>query len=400
MSSHDTDAAPLQFNLFDVESAYATAGGGLSNEQLYRALERNAGASSGSIDHQPKRLGVNEVKRAVRWHQQTLKQAGVIEKTGSLRGHWRLTDHGKIKLREHVGETAIIAFSSSLGCAIWGRCEDVFASIDVPITLCVTSPPYMLRASRAYGNVKGEQAYIDFIVASLEPIVRRLKPSGSIALNISNDIFEHKSPARSLYRERLVLALHERLGLHKMDELIWFNASKAPGPTYWASITRQQLNVGWESIYWFSPNPRECASNNRRVLQPHTERHRKYLESGVRDDKEYGDGAYRRRATSYPPSSGRIPKNVLEFGHSCSSQRAYKAHARASGLPAHGAPMPLKLAKFLVEFMSAEQDLVVDPFGGSLTVGLAAEQTNRRWISTEIMLDYLEGAKSRFGLVA
>jgi hypothetical protein len=46
---------------------------------------------------------------------------------------------------------------------------------------------------------------------------------------ISNDIFIAKSPARSLYRERLVLALHDRLGLWKMDELIWENKSKPQG---------------------------------------------------------------------------------------------------------------------------------------------------------------------------
>lgn len=387
---------PLQFSLLDVKAAYATSDKELSNEQLYACLEHSGGLPAGAIDAQPKKLGVNETKRAIRWHQQTLKQAGVIEKTGSLRGHWNLTSYGKTQLREHAGKAAIVGFSTELGVAIWGRCQDVFASIEVPITLCVTSPPYMLNTARAYGNVKGEQAYIDFIVETLEPIVKRLKKSGSIALNVSNDIFESKSPARSLYRERLVLALHDRLGLHKMDELIWFNASKPPGPTYWASITRQQLNVGWEAIYWFSPSPKDCLSDNRRVLQPHSPKHQKYLESGFRDEKVYCDGAYQRRKSSYPLTTGRIPKNVLSFGHACSSQQDYKRKAKAAGLPAHGAPMPLKLAKFLIEFLSREQDLVVDPMGGSMTTGLAAEQTNRRWISSEIMLEYVMGAKHRF----
>lgn len=59
-------------------------------------------------------------------------------------------------------------------------------------------------------------------------------------------------------------------------------------------------------------------------------------------------------------------------------------------------PMPLELAKFLVQFLSEPGDLVVDNFAGSFTTARAAELLGRRWLSTEVMLEYMMGAATRF----
>jgi DNA modification methylase len=215
---------------------------------------------------------------------------------------------------------------------------------------------------------------------------------------ISNDIFLPHSPARSLYRERLVLALFDRLGLYKMDELIWENRSKAPGPYQYASKARTQLNVVYEPIYWLTNDPSKVRSSNQRVLQAHTEKHLKLIAEGGENRKvTSSDGAYRIKPGSYAnPTEGRIPRNILTYGHRCKHQAAYKRFAQQHGLPSHGAPMPLKLASFLVEFLSEPGDLVADPFGGSLTTAHAAELLGRRWLTTECMVEYLAGGSGRF----
>lgn len=151
-------------------------------------------------------------------------------------------------------------------------------------------------------------------------------------------------------------------------------------------------------IYWLTNDPKHLRSDNRRVLQAHSDRHLKLIQQGGEQrSASFSDGAY----TIHPgrfgnPTPGKIPRNVLTFGHACRDQRAYKEAARAAGLPAHGAPMPLSLASFLVEFLSAPGDLVVDPWGGSFTSAKAAELLGRRWLSTEIMLQYVLGGAIRF----
>jgi site-specific DNA-methyltransferase (cytosine-N4-specific) len=259
-----------QLNLFDaVTDAFVASPNHVTTQSLYAKVAMSTGADIQS------RLPIgsaqtlrNPAEREIRWIQQTLKQLGLAERIPSERGAWRLTATGKQKLTPAASGQLMLACSTRLGLAIWGNHQDVFSRLDLPITLCLTSPPYALAKPRAYGGPTREE-YVDFVCDALEPIVRNLRPGGSIALNISNDIFEPKSPARSLYRERLAIALYERLGLHKMDELVWENPSKPPGPTYWSSIKRFHLTSTWEPVLWFSNDPVNVIADNRRVLVPH-----------------------------------------------------------------------------------------------------------------------------------
>ena len=96
------------------------------------------------------------------------------------------------------------------------------------------------------------------------------------------------------------------------------------------------------------------------------------------------------------PTEGRIPRNLFTVPHRCPSQRELRALAKHTGLPCHGATMPLELAKTLVEFLTAPGHLVVDLFGGWGTTAVAAETTGRRWVIAEKMLAYVRGAAERF----
>ena len=410
-STHHTPrpaASGEQIRLFDFLECYAQ-GAPISNEQAYTQLGRRESipeeawnqrqpiGKSGQL-HSP-------LKRQCRWWQQSLKQLGLLEKVEGARGLWRLTEAGRARVNASKQDELVpappgvvmLGFSTDLGIALWGDCKDVFSEIDEPVHLVITSPPYPLARPRAYGNPT-QAEFVDWLCRCLEPVVERLVPGGSICLNISNEIFEPGSPARSLYRERLVLALHDRLGLHKMDEIIWHNPSKAPGPLQWASLARVQLNAAWEPVYWFTNDPHRVLSDNRRVLQPHTEAHKRLIErGGERRTGSYGDGANRVRPGAFAaPTEGRIPRNVFSVPHRCPSQREVRALAKRTGLPCHGATMPLELAKTLIEFLTAPDHLVVDLFGGWGTTAVAAETTGRRWVIAEKMLAYVRGAAERF----
>lgn len=228
--------------------------------------------------------------------------------------------------------------------------------------------------------------------------MKNLLPGGSIALNITNDVFIPGTPARSMYPERLVLALHDRLQLFRMDSMIWADSSKAPGPIAWASKKRVQLHFGYEKIIWLTNDPMQVFSNNQRVLQPHSPRQRKLIAKGGESRTgTYGDGANVISPGAFGrPTDGRIPTNVLAFGHRCHSQNELRKYAKATGLPAHGATFPLSLARFLVEFLTEPGQLVVDQFAGWFSGPLAAEMTGRRWLASERMLQYVEAARFRF----
>lgn len=232
----------------------------------------------------------------------------------------------------------------------------------------------------------------------MEPIVANLAPGGSLILNVSNDIFEVGSPARSTYMERMIIALEDRMGLKLMDRIPWVNFSKAPGPIAWASKKRFQLNVGWEPLIWMTNDPHRVRANNQRVLQPHSERQLKLIAAGgEKRAASFADGAYSLHPGSFAnPTEGRIPRNVLHYGHSCADHRQYRRDAERLGLPTHGAPFPKKMIKFLIRYLTEPGDLVVDNMAGKLTTAMAAEELDRTWLVTEWMWDFVRGAAERF----
>lgn len=381
-----------------VKQAYANAGGELDNEALYQAMGLDVETRQEKAPVGRSGQKHNLHARKVRWFQQTLKKAKILERIPGQRGHWRMTPEAMGEERTATPGIALVAFSTKLGVAIWASWKDVFPLLDEPIHCLITSPPYPLAKPRNYGNPKIDE-YTDFITEALEPIVKNLVPGGTICLNVSADIFEPGLPARSLYRERLVLALCDRLGLYKLDELVWASGSKPPGPIAWASKERMMLNVGWEPVYLFTNDPRASIANNRRVLKPHTPRQQRLIERGGESRMvENSDGAYKVKPGSYGNQTlGAIPKNVLQFGHACRSQQSVKASARQRGLQTHGAPFPLALADFLVRYLTEPGQLVVDNMSGTITVGEAAEINDRRWICTERIWDHIAAGAARFG---
>lgn len=389
----------MQLNLFDaVRTAYSS--GALTNEELYQKLTADGVIASEDLNTLS-RIGRAQAKhsctkRRIRWIQQSLKQIGAIE-PAKVRGLWRMTDNARNELTPAQPKMVLLGFSTNLGMALWASCESVFPHLNEPISLMLTSPPYPLHTPRNYGNPT-ESQYVDWLCGVLEPIVKNLVPGGSIVLNVSNDIFISKSPARSLYRERLVLALNERFGLQKLDELIWHNPCKPPAPIEWACKRRFQLAVAYEPIYIFTNDPLSSLANNQRILEPHTEQHMALMRAGgEKIARTNGDGSQVVRAGSYGvETKGRIPRNILNFPHRCKDQNAYKSHCKQVGLPSHGASMPLELAVKLVKYLTEPGDLVVDPCAGSLTSGKASELTGRRWLVTDKIREYVMGGSSRF----
>lgn len=391
-----------QLELFEhVGGAFAQPiDGRLTIKEVYRMAAGRAGVPSDALEpltpvgQRGERR--NRIKHRIRSHIDSLKSLGLIKRVDGERGVWELTEAGRHKLRKVRGDASVLGYSTALGVAIWTDAHRVFSHLTgEPIFLALTSPPYPLKVQRAYAAPSSDQ-YIDFICHHFDPIVRELAPGGSVVLNVG-DVFEDHSPAKSTYIEELTLAMKKRFGLHLMNRIIW-DSNKPPTPTEYSSKKRVQLNEGYEFCLWFTNDPKKCASDNRRVLEPHTERHKAFVEKGgVRVERVNGDGAHRQRIGGYSkPTEGRIPRNIWRIGNRCDSQRAYKARARELGLAAHGAAFPLELARKFVRFLTEVDQLVVDPFFGSNTTGLAAELEGRPWIATEIHYDYVRGSAERF----
>jgi site-specific DNA-methyltransferase (cytosine-N4-specific) len=70
---------------------------------------------------------------------------------------------------------------------------------------------------------------------------------------------------------------------------------------------------------------------------------------------------------------------MLRLGNNAANDD-YTNACKQSGVKIHPARFPAALPAFFIKFLTAPNDLVVDPFAGSNTAGAAAEALDRHWI--------------------
>ena len=87
---------------------------------------------------------------------------------------------------------------------------------------------------------------------------------------------------------------------------------------------------------------------------------------------------------------------MLVLGNNAAND-VYTKRCKETGIKIHPARFPAALPEFFIKFLTNEGDVVVDPFAGSNTAGFVAEKLDRRWIAMELIGEYLEASKFRFG---
>lgn len=100
---------------------------------------------------------------------------------------------------------------------------------------------------------------------------------------------------------------------------------------------------------------------------------------------------------SIPPNfiDDDTPSDVLKMGNNAAND-GYTKKCKASGVKIHPARFPMQLPEFFIKMLTDEGDIVLDPFGGSMTTGAVSESLNRRWIGIDTVEEYLDGALFRF----
>nr|WP_258168936.1 winged helix-turn-helix domain-containing protein [Salmonella enterica] len=119
---------------------YAASESPLTNDELYREVQRKTGMSDAEL-HELKEFGSDKtrtsgVKHKVRWFQQTLRQAGVIERVPEKRGVWRYASKTKTNLHESWEKLCVVGFSTSLGASVFGNAYAFFSNLTEQIHLC------------------------------------------------------------------------------------------------------------------------------------------------------------------------------------------------------------------------------------------------------------------------
>lgn len=348
---------------------------------------------------------------------------------------------GRIKLMpldEESKSHACPVYSTTLGDMWHGDAIDVMRTLDdESVDLVLTSPPFALTRSKEYGN-EPEDEYVDWFRPFAKEIQRVLKTTGSLVVDLGG-AFKPGQPVKSLYQYRLLIDLVDNLGFHLAQDFYWFNRSKLPGPAQWVTVDRVRAKDAVNCIWWLGKTQAPKA-DNRRVLKPYSPSMKRLIErktyntggrpSEHRIGKEWaknhggaippnviGDEDLRRGkrqmvedAKAYfnaletgeqllvdgvPVTALNEPDNLLDYANT-DSVESYHHFCRRNDLSRHPARFPRRVVEFFINFLTEPDDLVVDPFGGSNMTGAVAEDLGRRWLSIDLVREYIVGSLGRF----
>lgn len=318
-------------------------------------------------------------------------------------------EQGNLAFRDDEHASRLVSalapyYRTSHGAAYLGDSRELLRQLpDSCINLVFTSPPYALHFKKEYGNVHKDD-YVAWFLTFAREIHRVLKDDGSFVLNIGGS-YNKGLPTRSTYHFKVMLALVEELRFHLAQECFWYNPAKMPMPAEWVTVRRIRIKDAVEYVWWFSKTPWPKA-NNRRVLKPYSADMIRLNKRGVRTAVR-PSGHNITAGFDKVDAGGSIPPNVLEerqasdfikAGNNAANDQ-YTKRCKEAGLKIHPARFPASLPDFFFKLLTEEGDVILDPFGGSNTTGMVAEELRRRWISVDEVAEYLEASKFRFDSV-
>jgi DNA modification methylase len=266
---------------------------------------------------------------------------------------------------------------------------------DNSVDLVITSPPYSDIVN--YGknvSTKKPGDYCDWILPLFREIHRVLKPSGSFILNI-NDKCE--GGYRSTYIYELISRNDKETPLKLYDTYIWHKKNGIPN----GGAKRFRNNT--EFIFHFCKDAKQMKFYMDRVLEEATNSTKERMKYDVTDQGEIVSGKRVKNKTLYPrrkmvdgqskyiyveqeiPEKVR-PDNVFRFPTAGSAR---------DNLIKHPAPFHKELPLYFINYLTDEGDVVLDPFSGIATTGLACKEFNRDYIGYELNETYNDFAKKR-----
>ena len=277
------------------------------------------------------------------------------------------------------------------------------------VNCVVTSPPYW--GLRDYGNddqiglESDPQEYIEKMVAVFREIKRILKNDGTLWINIGDSYSgSGKGTAGNLGKKH-----NERHLEHKTGGLVPSGTKpKDLVGIPWMLAFALRAD-GWylrQDIIWAKPNPMpesvqdRCTKSHEYLFMLSKSPKYYFDNNSIREKAVTGSwdklppiGGKKHQENGNPTYSGNQPSN-----DGLRNKRDVWTIPTKPFKDAHFAVMPEALVQPCILAGCPEGGTVLDPFFGSGTVGVVANNLGRKWIGIELNSDYVEIAKKRLGL--
>lgn len=242
------------------------------------------------------------------------------------------------------------------------------------IDLVITSPPY--STLKTYIDDAGIPAdtYVDWFIPYCKEIERVIKPSGSFILNINDKV---EGRFRHPYVFDLISRLHKETGLKMFERLFWNKLKGLPH--------KSRFGDRVEYVFWFVKE-KDFYFDIDQMRTPYSEKSIERMKNPLkkrfaRNSDNQVSGEYK---TWSPNPLGALPTTLVNI--SSESKRVSSNHI---------AVYPVELATYFIKGSTKVGDLVLDPFMGTGTTGVAAKLLDRNYIGFDIQREYVDFANKR-----
>lgn len=277
-----------------------------------------------------------------------------IDRAAELNEKWKVKS-GDLWL---IGEHRLLCGDST-------KAEDVARVMMAQKTNCVfTSPPY--ASQRKYDEASGfkpipPDEYVAWWEAVQSIVKQYLVDDGSFLVNIK----EHcEDGQRHLYVKDLTIAHVRAWGWLFVDEFCWRD-TKNGVPGGWTN----RFKDAWEPVFHFAKTTKIKFN----PLANGTESNAVFDYSSDTSKTHTGSGLLGVKATAERDGIAR-PSNVVECA--------------AASTGGHSAAFPVRLPEFFINAFTDRDDSVYEPFCGSGTTMVAAQNLNRKCYALEISPNY------------
>ncbi|MFN4878067.1 MAG: DNA-methyltransferase [Aphanizomenon sp.] len=245
-----------------------------------------------------------------------------------------------------------------------GNSLDWLVSVDSEsVDLVFADPPYNIKKAE-WDNFENQEKYIEWSIQWISQASRILKSTGSLYVCGFSEILADLKYSVSKY-------------FKNCRWLIWHYKNKANLGSDWGR--------SHESIIHFRKSE-QAKINIDDVRIPYGAHTLKYPSHPQAETSAYGKGKTKKNNNWTPNPKGAKPKDVIEIPTTCNGMGETTPHPTQK---------PEELLRKFVLASSHEGDLIIDPFSGSGTTVVVAEQLNRRWMGCDLNIEYNNWAIQR-----
>jgi len=223
-----------------------------------------------------------------------------------------------------------------------GDCLQILNGIpDNSIDLIFADPPFNIGVKYDIHNDKMPyDEYYQWSEKWIKECYRILKSNGSIYIAIGDEFAAE------------INIILKRTGFYFRNWIIWYYT--------FGQNQRRKFNRSHTHILYFTKNKENFIFNDKDIRIPSARQM-------IYNDKR-----------AHP--LGKVPDDVWQFPRVCGTFKERIGN--------HPCQMPENLLELIIKASSNEQDIVLDPFGGTGTTAVVAKKLNRHYITMDISPEY------------